>query len=142
MFKPRTFEEKFFCLVAQIIRIVRKETAYPIESHEPSMLQLQAMMLISAKKITMSDIADELSVKLPTATSLINRLVKSDYVKRVMDKKDRRVTEISLTKKGNRTLSNVMKIKMKRMKFILDKFSNKDKKLIFTVLQNLYKSLV
>ncbi len=141
MFKPRTPEEKFICLVAQILRVVRKQTNYPTELHEPSMLQLQAMMFISDKKVTMSDIADELSIKMPTATSLVNRLVKSGYAHRIMDKIDRRVTKISLTNRGNKTLTNVMKIKIKRINFILDKISNKDKKIMYSILQNLYEKI-
>lgn len=142
MFKPLNFEEKFFYLIAQIIRIVRKETSYQVDSKEPSMIQLQAMMEMSDSEMTMSEIASSLSVKLPTATSLVNRLVESGYAIRLKNKKDRRIIKITLSKKGKKTLINTFKLKIKRMKFVFDKISAKDKKNLYSILDKLHKQLI
>ena len=48
----------------------------------------------------MSDVSKKLGITVGTLTVAINNLVKKDYVKRERCTKDRRVVNISLTKKG------------------------------------------
>jgi DNA-binding MarR family transcriptional regulator len=52
----------------------------------------------------MSDIASELDVTLPTATSLIDRLVEKQYVMRETQPDDRRVVLCELTEMGQRAI--------------------------------------
>ena len=49
---------------------------------------------------TMSDVAQDLDITVGTLTTAINNLVKKGYVDRQRSEVDRRVVEISLTKKG------------------------------------------
>lgn len=134
-------EQDLIILVHKISRLIRKYTVCFSETHEPSMIQLYTMMVLSEGKSTMSHIADELCVKMPTATSLVERLVSAGLAKRISNTKDRRIIDVQLTSKGKKTLSQNMKIKMKRIQFVLNKISTKDKLSLFTIMQNLYKKL-
>jgi len=89
----------------------------------------------------MSQIANELYIKLPTASSLVDRLIEGKYVKRIDDKSDRRIIKIDLTEKGKQILITTMKAKMKKVKFILDKLSAEEKKSLISIMKNLHKKL-
>ena len=49
---------------------------------------------------TMSEVAQDLKITVGTLTTAINRLVKKEYVERKRVEDDRRIVQISLTKKG------------------------------------------
>jgi DNA-binding MarR family transcriptional regulator len=55
----------------------------------------------------MSDIASELDVTLPTATSLIDRLVEKHYVEREMNPDDRRVVLCHLSEAGEQVIKHI-----------------------------------
>ena len=142
MFDSKITDQEIILFIYKISRLVRKHTADPSHiAEEPSMLQLQALMNISHGAATMGQIAQELYIKLPTTSSLVDRLIKAGYVKRIDDKLDRRITKIGLTEKGKQILTITMKTKMKKMEFILDKLSAGEKKSIVSIMQNLYNKL-
>ena len=55
----------------------------------------------------MSDIAADLDVSLPTATSLVDRLVEKRYVVRETDSEDRRVVLCQLSPLGQQTVNHI-----------------------------------
>lgn len=62
--------------------------------------ELHAIEAIGTEGRTMTEIAKKLGVTVGTLTTMINRLVKKDYVERVSSEEDRRVVQIILKKKG------------------------------------------
>ena len=64
----------------------------------------QELMLIDfigeGKEIIMRDIADFLQTPQSTATGIVDKLVKKDYLKRYYSEEDRRTIRIGLTAKG------------------------------------------
>ena len=74
-----------------------------IESPESrfSISEMKTLFLFMQRaKYKMSEIAGEISVPLPTATHIIDRLVKDGITERKFDEKDRRVVLVEITKKG------------------------------------------
>ena len=68
--------------------------------------QFFTMLILSEKgPCRISEICQDLDITAPTATGIINRLEKSLYVKRIVDKKDRRAAIISLTSKGEKSIN-------------------------------------
>lgn len=142
MLNLKTTDQEIILFIYKISRLVRKHVVDLSHiAEEPTMLQLQTLMNISHGAVTMSHIAQELYIKLPTASSLVDRLIEAGYVKRISNKLDRRITKIDLTEKGKQILTITMKAKMKKMKFILDKLSPHEKKAIASIMKNLYKKL-
>jgi len=142
MINKKSIDKEIVLFTYKISRLIRKHVADP--SHiveEPSMLQLQTLMSLTHGALTMGKIAQELYVKLPTASSLVDRLIEVGYVKRISDKLDRRITKIDLTEKGKQILTSAMKIKMKKMEFILNKLSTGEKKSLVSIIKNLHKKL-
>ena len=98
MTKQTENAKEILMLSYKVIRAVAKNTPTSFIDNDLSMLQLRALSMLAEGKLAMTDISKELNVKLPTATSLIDRLFIAGFVERVDDIKDRRKVLISLTK--------------------------------------------
>jgi len=62
--------------------------------------ELHAIEAIGTEGKTMTEIAKRLNVTVGTLTTMVNHLVKKEYVERTSTAEDRRVVQIVLTKKG------------------------------------------
>lgn len=62
--------------------------------------ELHAIEAIGTEAKTMTEIAKKLNVTVGTLTTMINHLVKKEYVERTSTEEDRRVVQIVLTNKG------------------------------------------
>ena len=72
----------------------------------------QMIMLVSIHDHTqckLKTLARERAISPPTATGLIDRLVRAGYVKRGTDPEDRRVVMVSLTKKGKNAVQDFLR---------------------------------
>lgn len=65
---------------------------------------------------SMRHIAEYLGVTPPSATSLVNNMVREGYLKRVLDEKDRRIVRLAITPKGKKNLKNAFKNMAGRIK--------------------------
>jgi DNA-binding MarR family transcriptional regulator len=59
--------------------------------------------------MTMNAFAAKLGVSPPSATSFVERLVRLGYVRRSVDRRNRRLVHLTLTTRGSRTLAKEMK---------------------------------
>lgn len=84
----------------------------------PQILILQH--LNSQDPVKMTDIANFMKVTTAAATGIINRLVKSGYVLRVLNDQDRRVIKVKITPKG---LLLMKKLALDRRKTVIHLFS-------------------
>ena len=124
------------------MRLMRKNVTNTLTfAHELSMVQLQALQLISEGHETMRVLANEMHVKMPTLTTHIDKLEKAGYVKRSHDSNDRRVIRVTMTAKGKAAWKKSMDAKMERMQTMLQKMSLKDKKDLQRIITNISKGL-
>jgi MarR family transcriptional regulator, organic hydroperoxide resistance regulator len=108
------------------------------ENSHLTMLQCQALECIKKKKdVHMQDIAKHFSTSMPTATSLIDKLITAKLVKRENDSKDRRIVKIFLTKLGDKFLQYAVKRKSEKMNKLLSYLPAKDKKELLRILKTL-----
>ena len=138
---PQTLDEQVITLLFKLNRQIRKHMCEFEDDNQPTMLQVQAMNVISNEQYTMRKLAQDLGVALPTATALIDRLVKAGHVKRDVDAKDRRVIHVSLTESGKQVLQQTMKQKMEHMKVIIEKIPQEDKISICRIFSNLLNEI-
>jgi DNA-binding MarR family transcriptional regulator len=88
--------------------------------------QVFALMTLEEDGVcTLSKLSKRLNVSPPTASGIINRLVKRGYVGRSQDEKDRRVVNISLTKSGEVIIKSFRKNISEKWGAILKTFSPK-----------------
>jgi len=105
-----------------------------------SILQIEALWYIGeGKEVLMKDLASHLSIAPSSATSLVDDLVKAKLVIRSENKKDRRITVVSLTMKGKRSLANFLKKRMQKAKKRIDKLTQVEKKTLLQILEKLAK---
>ena len=100
-------------------RLIKERSCNSKDIDPISMLKLEAIRLIEVEKPTMKRIAEYLNIKAPSATSLINGLVKVKDVKRITNPNDRRVVQMIVTDKGKKFLKNGLKQMTEKAKEIL-----------------------
>jgi len=105
-----------------------------------SFLQLEILSYVKEnKEPLMKEVAGFFSITPPSATSLINRLVKLGILKRCFDKNDRRIIRLSLTSKGQKVLSKEFKKVSAQMRKTLMKLSSKERNNLVEIFQKLQK---
>jgi len=107
-----------------------------------SMVQLQTLHFLRKNPNSpMRKIADYLHIELPSATNLIDKLVKLDFVGRKIDTKDKRLVNIALTKKGTLLLTKAIRERRKNIEKILTLLTEKEKQTLLSLLQKLTNKL-
>ncbi|MCX6719981.1 MAG: MarR family transcriptional regulator [Candidatus Staskawiczbacteria bacterium] len=91
------------------------------------------------KNTTMRAVADYLYIKPPSATSVIENLVKKGILKRVLNKGDRRVVYVLLTPKGLKLLQKKYKSIHKAIGKIFEKLNEKDKKNLIKIFEKIHE---
>jgi len=75
------------------------------EKGSPSYIQLQALsFILHQKNPIMKDVAEYLNITPPSATFLVNNLIKLGLVKRVYDADDKRIVRLGISNKGKKEL--------------------------------------
>jgi len=129
---------KFIEVMFKTSRLFRERMHYPSTIANLSILQIQALNYLKHNNnAQMSEIADHFHIELPSATSLLNKLVTLQLVKRVQDEKDRRLVRIDLTEEGNAVLTLVMKEKESRIKQMLSYLTDEEQRELLRLIEKL-----
>ena len=100
----------------------------------------QMIMLVSIHdygQCKLKTLAKERGISPPTATGLIDRLVRAGYVKRGSDPEDRRVVMVSLTKKGEKIVQDFLSTVRNRWKNILVHLTPKEQQQYLNILKKI-----
>ena len=105
-------------------------------------LDLIAISVIHrGKEITMTEFAKELDIGKSYATSVIDRLIENNLVKRITNDEDRRQVKIKLTRKGNNlAVENYIHIQAVFRK-ILNVLAPEEQELVISALEKITYSL-
>ena len=135
-------DTELFELIFEFTRSVKEKTTNLNDTGNITIQQYMALSFIEKNKILqMKEIADWFSIEMPTATSLINKLNKQALVKRTTDIKDRRVVNISLTKKGETLLGELRKKQEIRVKKMLSYLTVKQKNNMLDILKTVLQKI-
>jgi len=88
--------------------------------------------LVENPRLAMKDVAEHLGITMPSATSIVARLVKQNFIIRIYDAKDRRIIRLKITELGLAEL-------IKRQKFIREKIAQMFTKLSEQELEELIR---
>ena len=87
--------------------------------------QFRALIIIKKhSKTNMKNIVNKMHRKPPTATGIIDRVVKKGLVRRYGSKKDRRVVNAELTEKGEKLVKEIHKKALSQLKEDIESFDN------------------
>ncbi|WP_044748145.1 MarR family winged helix-turn-helix transcriptional regulator [Bacillus alveayuensis] len=95
-----------------------------------------------SKRCTPSQLAGLLNVKPSAITTMINRLVKHEYVHRERDEQDRRVVFISLSEKGKKVLHETEEKRRKVMKQYLSHLTEEELKQFVSIYEKLTHAII
>ena len=78
--------------------------------------------------VPMNRLADTLHVTAPAITTIVDKLEREDYVKRIRDDADRRIVNVMLTKKGREVIQRHKDARLRLLSLILSKMTPNEKK--------------
>ncbi|HEU4792788.1 MAG TPA: MarR family transcriptional regulator [Nitrolancea sp.] len=92
-----------------------------------SMAQVRTLMVLSCEgRSTVGKLADRLSVSLPTASHLVDRLVHADLAERAEDPSDRRRMLVRLTQQGEDLAGRLRQGNQEPFRLCLTQLSDED----------------
>lgn len=119
-------------------RLLREKMDYSTSVCHLSGSQLQTLSFLKQKEnAQMGEIAEYLHIELPSATSLLNKLVALQLVKRQQDDKDRRMVRVALTEEGKKVLEEAMKEKIRVIGHMLSYLTEKEQTDLLRLLEKL-----
>jgi DNA-binding MarR family transcriptional regulator len=125
-----------------VFRLMQDKMKFDSKTSFLTMFQFELLICIKRnKKVTMSELAKYFSISMPTVTVHINKLIASKLVKRKQIKNDRRVTQISLTTKGQSVLNKASKQRKTKITKLLSYLSPGDAKNLLQIMENLKKEV-
>ena len=135
--------ENILTLVDKIARQVLPTATKDLLTLDITMPQTKIMLVLYVQGPTrMSDIAFEMDVTLPTATSLIERLVEKNYVLRETLLGDRRVVLCRLSEVGREAISRIWQSARDKAKELLDAVDASKLELFAEVIQAIHEAAV
>lgn len=109
---------------------------------EINMMHVHVLGLLScSQSMTMKQLADRLKITAPSATSLVEKLVKLGLIERERDPKNRRSVLVRISKKGKTSYDNKISESRKAMASVLSALSQDDQKEYLRILTILSESL-
>lgn len=128
-------------LIANAGRLLHQRLHDAGAANQPSMLHFKILRFVAEHGTTsMKDIAAFLGVTPPSATVLVNRLVRSRELTRVAGAADRRTVQVALTPEGRKNLDSGCQLMVKRLGSILSRLSGAEKKQLTSILKHLLKA--
>lgn len=104
-----------------------------------SYLHIATLRYVAEKKQPlMREIAQYLRIAPPSATSLVNTLVKQGEISRIADEKDRRTVRLEVTARGHKTLHDGMRRKLDLMQRVIEGLSERER----TELKNILEKII
>lgn len=131
-------------MMFKVSRLMKGEMSFTNNLTHLSILQIQALIFLKKnkdKQTSMSDIAQNFRIELPSATSLINKLCDQKLVCRNADERDRRLVLISLTPEGKTLVEQAMCERRKKIEKMLSYLSEKEKSDLSSIFKTLYNKL-
>lgn len=132
------YNDNLIELIIRLSRTLKGKMGFDTKTAHLTSLQLQALILLKNKSnMQMKDVANKFKVKMSTATSLVDRLSCGKLVLRKEGSKDRRIVQISLTKKGEALISDALAQRRKVINSVLSYITKEDKKTLFRILKSI-----
>ena len=129
-------------MIFKISRLMKEKMSFKNDLTYLSVLQIQTLIFLKHHdKVSMSEVAQHFLIELPSATSLINKLVDQHLVIRYEDQQDRRLVMVTLTTAGKTLLEQAMSQRQKKLARILSYLSAKEKQALLSIFKTLDNKL-
>lgn len=99
------------------------------------------LLLYRRSDVNMTQIADYLYVPLNTATGIVARMEKRDFLVRERSSEDKRVVTIKLTNSGRATIRDILNEMIRYGQLMMDSFTAEEIKLVFKLVDKVMDTL-
>ncbi|MBI4857353.1 MAG: MarR family transcriptional regulator [Acetobacterium woodii] len=99
------------------------------------------LLLYRRSDVNMTQIADYLSVPLNTATGIVARMEKRDFLARERSSEDKRVVTIKLTDAGRATIRDILNEMVRYGQLMMDSFTKEEVTLVFKLVDKVMDTL-
>lgn len=124
-----------------VFRAMKSELAEKSTLTKLTILQIHTLLFLKEKKNPQgSELARYLRITAPTTTVLVNKLSTMKLIKREVEKKDRRIIRICLTRRGEQTLEAAMKERKKIVKKFLSRLTIQDKLDLLRIMKHITRN--
>ena len=132
------FAEEMSVLIPRLHRELMRRQA-SVLTGEISFAQMAMLHLVKERKVCqMNEIAKAFSITRSAATGIVDRMVRSGFLKRAADPKDRRVINVKLTSKGKKGIDAFLRHRQKMMVSIFGKFSANERQTYLNLVKKVY----
>lgn len=136
------FGQEMAHIMPRFIREVLRRQFKTLKTREITISQMIILTLLQEKgRSKMNEIAGALSVTTSAGTGLVDRMVKSNLLKRSADPKDRRVINIEMTQKGRNIIEDIQKRRYKMMMEMFSKLKPIERKRYLETVKKIYRTL-
>jgi len=133
--------EQLFGTMLQLGKLMSQQTQETHEEKAATMLQFFALHFLKDRPNgTVTNLCKFLNLSKSSATQLIERLVKARLVRRIDDRKDRRIIRLSITESGKNEFIVLKKKLMEKMHRIFSKVPQSDLQELIRIHTNLIKT--
>jgi len=132
-----TAEHRLIFLISKVYQklILHLQKAFSDGNIEATPIQAMVLFFLQKKDgSSLTDISSGLMLENPTVTGLIDRLEKSNYVKRSINPNDHRVSLVHITQKGRQVASKALPIVKKVNAQIKEGYSEEETEIFKKVL--------
>ncbi|MFB6467937.1 MarR family winged helix-turn-helix transcriptional regulator [Cytobacillus sp. Hz8] len=131
--------EKDLRYISGIIKQKGREILSDFSITPPQFVALQ--WLFDEGGMTIGELSNKMYLACSTTTDLIDRMEKTNLVKRVKDSNDRRVVRIHLLEKGEKIINEVIRKRQKYLQQLLANYSNEEVKILQNNMQKLHQEM-
>lgn len=133
---------QFMQSLMRVRRIAEKSFVIPSKDKTTTLLQNQALLYLKDRpNLTVGQLAEKIGLSSSSAAQLIERLVNLDLVKKTADKDDRRITHLSLTKRGQNQTEVAHSMLAEKVGSVFSQMSEKDLKEVVRIFTNFLKKI-
>lgn len=126
-----------------LLREFVKREKNELASGRISFPQMVALDLLAQRsRVKMSEIAHALSVRLSTATPLVDRLIRQGMATRARDEKDRRLVWVTITPKGRKVVGDIIREKQASIRAIFGALTDRERDQYLCVLKKVRCHLI
>lgn len=130
-------------MLRYISRMVKKNGRKILKNFPITSSQFIALQWITEKEnLTIGELSEKLGLAFSTTTDLIDRMEQNKLIKRVRDKKDRRVVRLHVLTKGRTIIEEVIEKRQQYLGYVLNHFSTEKQIELNENLQLLYEQMI
>ncbi len=124
-------------IIPAVMRTIRNRMRQEA-SFELTVVQFRALArTVRTGGLSVSDVAEHVGLTLPSASKLVDGLVKRGYMRRRIHPNDRRISIIEPTVKGKRALQTARGAARRHLATMLEHLPNRDRAVIATAMEAL-----